>query len=157
MDSQVQADEWIPVLLETLREGKKAKISPNGYSMYPFLVGGRDDAVLKLTENKLKTGDVVLYRRNSGKYVLHRIYKIKDDKYYMLGDYQTEIEGPIEKEQILAVAESFVRKGKRVSCDNKRYKMYVKIWNSIVPLRPILIVLWRGIRIIMGKQNTKRR
>lgn len=152
-DELIQADEWIPILLETLKEGKIAKISPNGYSMYPLLVGGRDDVFLKLSEDALKVGDVVLYRRKSGKHVLHRIYRIVGTEYYMLGDYQTEIEGPLKREQILAVAESFERKGKKIFCDNKKYKIYVKVWNYIRPLRPILIKMWRGIRIIMRKQK----
>ena len=56
-----QIDEHSAVI-RTLKEND-IKIKPKGYSMYPLFVPGRDYAVITHIETeKLKKGDVVLYR-----------------------------------------------------------------------------------------------
>lgn len=93
-----QIDEHSAVI-RTLKEND-IKIKPKGYSMYPLFVPGRDYAVITHIEpDKLKKGDVVLYRRhdNTGILVLHRICRIDKNGFYMVGDNQSEIEGPLEK------------------------------------------------------------
>lgn len=44
--------------------------------------------------------------------MLHRIHHIKNGKYYMVGDNQTEIEGPLEPEQIKGKMTAFIKNGK---------------------------------------------
>ena len=48
----------------------------SGNSMLPFLVHGRDTVYLSKLKRPVKKGDVLLYRRDSGAYILHRVYKI---------------------------------------------------------------------------------
>ena len=87
-----QIDEHSAVI-RTLKEND-IKIKPKGYSMYPLFVPGRDYAVITHIEpDKLKKGDVVLYRRhdNTGILVLHRICRIDKNGFYMVGDNQSEI------------------------------------------------------------------
>ena len=61
-----------------LKAGVCIQIHPQGYSMYPFIDPRRDEVVLAGIEDgsALRRGDVVLYRRENGMLVLHRIYKI---------------------------------------------------------------------------------
>ena len=84
-----------------LKAGACIQIHPQGYSMYPFIDPRRDEVVLAGIEDgsALRRGDVVLYRRENGMLVLHRIYKIGQDGLYLLGDHQTAIEGPVRREQ----------------------------------------------------------
>ena len=60
----------------------------------------------------LRRGDVVLYRRENGMLVLHRIYKIGQDGLYLLGDHQTAIEGPVRREQVKGKMTGMVRDGR---------------------------------------------
>lgn len=152
----IPADQWVPVFVEMLKEGQKLKIAPHGTSMYPFLISDRDEVVLIIPNRALKRGDVVLYRRNNGIHVLHRIHHIKDGGYYMIGDSQTEIEGPLEKEQILAIAESIIRKGKQISCNDKGYLLLYGVWLRIRILRPMIIKAWLKIRKITGEDKRER-
>ena len=64
---------------ELLDSGNAVQIKPQGYSMYPLIVPGRDEAVIR-KENPagLKRGDVVLYRRDRSILVIHRICR-KDE------------------------------------------------------------------------------
>ena len=42
---------------------------------------------------------------------MHRIYNVKNEEYYLIGDAQTVIEGPIQREQIFAIIIKVKRKG----------------------------------------------
>ena len=102
-----------------LQEGKIVQTKLRGYSMYPLFVPGREDVRIEsCRQDSLHRGDVVLYRRTGGRLVLHRIHHIKNGKYYMVGDNQTEIEGPLEPEQIKGKMTAFIKNGKIIPEDN---------------------------------------
>ena len=66
---------------QLLREGKMIQTAVNGYSMYPTLVPGRDSVVIEPLDGRPGRGDVVLYRRDGGILVLHRVWKAGPDGY----------------------------------------------------------------------------
>lgn len=126
-----------------LRSGKSIQIKPQGYSMYPVLVPGRDEAIIEpVGVSVLKRGDVVLYRRDAGVtggiLVLHRIWKHTEAGFYMVGDNQKEIEGPLREEQIKGIMVGLIRKGKYVSVKDFRYRLLTGIWLMLRPLRPMI-------------------
>ena len=106
----------------------------SGLSMRPLFKTNRDMVILKKPDRELKKYDVVLYRLPSGRYVLHRIIRIKDGKLIIRGDntFILEYVGPSD---VKAVLTEFNRKGKRISIDNKWYVLYSKFWNLISPVR----------------------
>ncbi len=157
-DDFIRADEWVPVMLDMLKAGRKLRISPTGFSMYPFLVSKRDEVILIPADRKeLQKGDICLYRRDDSLHVLHRLHHITDDGYYMLGDSQTWIEGPLRRDQILAVAESIIRKGRQISCDSRKYLFLYRLWMKIRPLRPAIIWCWRKLRLLNRKKRQEDR
>ena len=60
-----------------LREGLEVSLLIKGNSMYPFLVSNRDEVLLKEAKDPLKEGDILLFRRQDGDYVLHRLIRIR--------------------------------------------------------------------------------
>lgn len=128
-----------------LADGNYIQIKPQGYSMYPVLVPGRDEVVVASVQTAacLKRGDVVLYRRffsdgTKDILVLHRIWKVKDRGIYLVGDNQKEIEGPLKQEQILGIATEIIRKGKHISVKNPIYKLLTGFWLVLRPMRPFI-------------------
>lgn len=122
-----------------LEQGHKLQIKPQGYSMYPMFVPGRDEAVIEKADcERLRKGDVVLYRRDGGILVLHRICKLREDGFYMVGDNQKEVEGPLRADQIKGVLTGFVRKGKLRSVKDPVYIIASRLWLFLRPVRPIL-------------------
>ena len=122
-----------------LEQGQVLEITPIGSSMFPLFDKERDQAVVKAADtDRLRRGDVVLYRRDSGILVLHRIWKIKKDGFYMVGDNQTEVEGPLRAEQIKGVMISFCRKGRRISCKNPVYLFLSRLWLFLRPMRHMI-------------------
>ena len=121
-----------------LEQGKRLRIKPRGYSMYPLIVPGRDEVfVERVSPESLRRGDVVLYRRRDENIlVLHRIWKRKGDAFFLVGDNQKEIEGPLEASQIKGKMTGILRNGHEISTSNVIYLLYSRIWLWLRPGRP---------------------
>ncbi len=124
---------------DVLLSGSNIQIKPHGYSMYPLLVPERDEIIVSPIVNyRLKRGDLVVYRREKSILVCHRIWKVKKDGYYMVGDNQKEIEGPLQRHQIKGIVICMIRKGKRISSKNVLYIIYSYVWLLFRPVRPFI-------------------
>jgi len=144
-NGKVSMDDWMKLVSGRIAAGQKLQISPRGSSMYPLLVGKRDEVILTRLDRPLKRGDICMFRRYDGTYVIHSIHHIDHGNLYFLGESQIYIEGPIAAEQVVARAESFVRKGREYSCSSLWYRMMHEIWIFLRPLRPILIETYRSV------------
>ena len=101
-----------PDLEALLQDGNIIRIRPQGYSMYPLFIPGRDEALIEsVSADTVRKNDVVLYRRDQSILVLHRICKITAEGFFMVGDNQSEIEGPLRADQIKGRLIAFVRNG----------------------------------------------
>lgn len=89
---------------------------------------------------------MVFYQRENGQFVMHRIWKKKSDGYYMIGDAQTEIEGPLREDQIFAFITKVQRKGKWIRPGDFWWEFFEHIWLCIIPLRRILMFLYGKIK-----------
>lgn len=143
----IDTKSYLDALSALTENGHTVSTAISGGSMLPFLAGGRDFVILKKPDSILKKGDIVLFKRLNGNYILHRIRHIKKDSYYLIGDSQTIIEGPIDKEQIIAVAVSAKRKGKMISPRNLIWKFYSVIWLRLIPFRHLIF----KIRTLLNK------
>ncbi len=138
----ISATDWVTAIKPLLEDGHLLRISPSGLSMYPFLVGGRDEVFLRSTTIKKPVkGDIALFRRDDGMHVLHRIHHIRNNRYYMLGDAQTRIEGPVDENNVIAVVEAIIRKNRKTNCNNIILKALSGIWTMLRPFRPLIIKL----------------
>lgn len=113
-----------PIILEAFSNNMTFKFPVNGTSMQPLLKTLDSVEIEKF--NELKVGDIVLFRRLNGSFVLHRIIKMHDDLYDIVGDHQTKIEKDIKKEQIIAKVISYSKKGKEKEYNlrNFKYRIY---------------------------------
>ena len=140
-------------LEQLLREGKYIQIKPQGYSMYPLIVPGRDSVVIgPCNVGKLRKGDVILYRRDGGILVLHRIQRIKKEGLYLVGDNQTELEGPLRLDQVRGRMVEVQRDGKNISVDSLAYRCYSLIWMLARPFRHKAAVIVHKLKV-MGKRH----
>ena len=136
----IPANEWFAMLEPLLRDGCELKISPDGMSMYPFLVGGRDEVFLCSKEKKPpKRGDICLFSRDDQLFVLHRVHHINQRGYFMLGDAQSEIEGPIPEENIRATVTTVIWRGKKIPFDRLWLRCLAELWIWLRPIRSYII------------------
>lgn len=122
---------------ELKKNGIYASVT-KGVSMQPLFRTNRDMIILKTPDAPPKRFDVVLYKSRSGKYVLHRIIRVRKDEYVIRGDNTYSLEY-VPKDGILAVLTEFNRKGKRRSASSKGYRLYARFWNFIYPLRHLYV------------------
>ena len=129
---------YMPVLRDLLSQGKEVSLNITGNSMAPFLVHGRDQILIAPSDDNWKKGDMAFFIRTNGKYIMHRICKAAPEGYYIVGDAQTEIEGPVAREQIFAVITRVRRKGKWLQKGDFWWDFFEKVWIHIIPFRPII-------------------
>lgn len=108
----------------------------SGRSMYPMLRFETDKVLVIKSKGPYKKNQVVLYPGNDEKFILHRIIKIKNDKYIIRGDNNTFKEYGITDEMIIGVLQGFYRDKRYIDCDkNIGYKWYVFLWTHTFALR----------------------
>ncbi len=152
---------------ELLKMGKTVLFNPRGFSMYPFIVPGRDSVVVcPIDGKKLKRGDVAVYRRygalvsrgdpETGMLVIHRVWRHKRDGIYMVGDNEKKVEGPLKEEQFYGIMRELHRKGKVISADNLLYRFLAGTWLLLRPVRPFISSVVSGMKKAVKKITGKK-
>lgn len=145
----IEPEALMEQLPEMLLEAESIPLVISGNSMVPFLVHGRDTVYLSRMTQPPKKGDMILFRRSSGVYVLHRIYRQRNGTYELVGDGQRSIEPGIRQEQMLAVVKTVCRKGKMLRKGDFCWEFFEHIWLALLPLRPgisrfyMVMTAWR--------------
>jgi hypothetical protein len=128
-----------PIILDMLEEHLDITLKVTGSSMHPLLINKRDSVILtKCDKYNLQKGDIPLYRRSSGKFVMHRIVGVHENSYDLCGDNQYIIEKNVPKKNIIAVVKAFERNGKFYNCDGVFYKLYWNLRVFSIPFRSLL-------------------
>ncbi len=106
----------------------------SGVSMWPLFRDRRDTIVVTKPNGRLKKYDVPLYRRGN-EYVLHRIVNVLPDSYVICGDNCLAKEHGITDADIVGVLTEFYRGDKHYTVADIRYRVYVRVWVALYPLR----------------------
>ena len=108
-----------PLIEEMVGQGDIFRLTVSGNSMMPFLRNNRDEVVFASLEGRtLKRGDILLFRRREGTYVMHRLFRReKDGTYTFIGDHQYKIEEGIYPDQIKAYVPYAFRDGRKIDCE----------------------------------------
>lgn len=119
-----------------------------GVSMMPLLRQGRDLMVIeKKGPQRCKKYDAVLYKVGN-RYILHRIIRVREHDYVIVGDNCIYREFGITDDQILGVLTQVLRNGKRIDVQtDRKYRLYVHLWCDFYHVRAA--ILW-------GKQMVLR-
>ncbi len=126
--------EIFPLIEEGIKNGGKYRFYPRGTSMLPLIRQGVDSVVFT-NAVEIKKYDMILYLRDDGAFVLHRVVAVKDGKYHMCGDNQCLVEKGIRPDQVKATVSGFYRGDQYVSLDNAEYIKYVKKKVASIPAR----------------------
>ncbi len=151
---EIQMMELAPLIQEILASGGTAEITVTGNSMYPMLKH-RTSQVRLAKPGELHIGDIPLYRRDNGAYILHRVVEITDDTYTCCGDHQWHLEKGIRREQIIAVVTDFKRRNHWVTCENPIYRFYLRFWITIRPLRRLVFGGFRRVKRWFSANHSK--
>ena len=144
MPEYLEMNEIAPLISEAVKNGGCFYLSPKGKSMLPTIREGKDQVVLEEFVS-FKKGDILLYRRKNGQFVLHRLVGFKNGKPIMCGDAQFALEYGISEDDIIARVSSIVRNKKQINVGSLSFKVYSaclsfrrNIWNAFRKLlRPL--------------------
>ena len=139
---------------EELERSGKLVYTNVGVSMRPLIKQDRDILIIEKPKGRLKKYDVPLYRRGE-QYVLHRVVKVRENDYIILGDNCLRKEYGIKDSQIIGVLTSLVRNGKEVDFNSFGYKFYSRFWYAIYPLR-VIILKFRSLLAAIYRKLFKR-
>lgn len=126
----------VKLMKERLNSGGECKLVVTGNSMSPILKHKISTVILTSPKNrKLKNGEIVFVQRDSGEYILHRVYKIiGNDKFIMNGDAQTWVE-TVRFNQVIGIVKTIVNKNKEISCDDFIYRLKILVWMKCIKIR----------------------
>ncbi len=136
---EIDTRAYISTLRELVREGHEVNLIISGSSMAPFLIHQRDTIIFGPVKRPLKRGDMVFYERPTGQFVMHRIRKVNEKGLYLIGDAQTETEGPLSPDRVFAIVTQVCRKGKWIDERSKLWRFFATVWLWVIPLRRVIM------------------
>lgn len=140
-------DQFMPVIREKLELGGRVQFLASGNSMYPLLKHGRDTIILEhVRGEECRKYDVILYQRENGQYVVHRIVGRKEDGWILRGDHQYIKEYSVGEDQVIGKMIAFERKGRSCHTDQFLYRLYVYGWVNSAGIRRVLHAVGRRIK-----------
>lgn len=122
--NKISDDGLVKIIMYKLSAGERVVLAVTGKSMLPFLEEGRDSVILEKIKREPKRGDIVLYRRKNGAYVLHRVVKRKKGSFWFSGDAQKRVEGPVKNSSLIAVCTGIIREEKEYSKNSLLWLIY---------------------------------
>ena len=148
MDKMIIDNEtFFADVLQVLDQGKRVTIPVKGFSMLPFIRGGKDLVVLEKAGDVLKADDIVLFHvgpADGGRYVMHRILSIDGDAVDIMGDGVLKAHEHVRRNQVLAKAVEILRAGKRsVDPYSPGQLRLVHFWQRLRPVRRYILFIYR--------------
>lgn len=126
VNKTVSMQELGPIIAQTVNTGGIAELTVTGRSMLPLLLNRRSIVRLSRRES-YAPGDIVLFRRDNGDYVLHRICRIHDGVYDILGDNVPAPDCNIRPEQLIAAVCAYSRRGRHWRDNDRAYRFFLPL------------------------------
>ena len=156
----MDTEEYLNAVSALIAEGREVTVPVRGGSMNPFLVDNRDCVLLVPVPERLRRGDIVLFRRSSGQYVLHRIVAVRRSRpgghepvYFMRGDAQEMTEGPVARAQVRALAARVMRQGRWLTDRDLRVLFFRHLWCRRYFPRRAALAVYRLVRRITADRT----
>ena len=130
--------ETMAALLRDLPDGEEFRLQVTGWSMMPLLFHGRSTVTLvRQRAYKPRKGDIVLFCRLDGAFVLHRVHRIEPNGILIInGDAQKWTER-ILSVQVAAKVTGFYRRRREIPVDSLGYRVYRALWCPLRFLHPL--------------------
>jgi signal peptidase len=148
----IKSSELFPAVTELLQNDQKVRITVTGDSMMPFLRENIDSIELSgVTFRELYFGQIPLIKRDNGQYILHRLVWKKRNSFYIAGDAQNWVEGPLRPEQLIAVVTKVWRENRPVSPSSVLWQTMSFFWWLRLPARYILKKPYKLVKKLLKK------
>ena len=118
------------------REGSAPPVTIclEGDSMRPLIRRGRDPVTIIPLNRPLKKADVVLFRLKD-RYIVHRVWKLEQDRVRTFGDNCWNPDPWIPVSQVLGLVVKYSRNGRVHRLDTPQARTWGLFWMAVQPLR----------------------
>lgn len=147
----IELSTLLPLIREVISHGGEFELHPRGESMLPTIRAGRDTVMLSALDRSPVRGDLLLYQRDTGTFVLHRVVRVeKDGTLSMRGDNQYFIERGIRKDQVIAAVRRYYRQGQERRNNSLRVRLYCARRTLTYPFRRVFRAIARRVKRLFG-------
>ena len=151
---KIELKDLYPLILKATESGGEILIYPSGESMRPTIRPERGDGVLLRRAQHIRRGDVLLYRRPSGAFVLHRVIAItRRGSYVMRGDNQYQKEYIGRDTEIIAKVGAIVRTADERLLSRLRGRICRALWRIGYPIRYVLYRVRRKLKNLSRRKE----
>ena len=135
--------EIIQSAIKLVHEGMRVTFPVKGYSMLPFIIGGKESVDLVKPEN-IQVGHVVLAWVEGCRYVVHRIIKIEGDQVVLMGDGNIAGVEHCRLNDVAAIAINVVTpQGKHKALYAPWRMKASRLWWKLLPVRRWILAIYR--------------
>lgn len=131
----LQLVEMLPLIEEAFSRGQAVTLPVTGISMRPTLEPGDAVTLVAVDACLIERGDILLYRRENGQFVLHRAIKVSGETITFCGDAHVESETNIPASAVIARVVSYQKDGKEHTLEAIRAEGYRRLRSR--PLRAV--------------------
>ena len=140
--TKISAKEALEEAVRMVGEGIYVTIPVEGRSMLPFIVGGRDSAVL-MPPKDISRGDVVLAWVGTY-YVIHRVLRMEGNELTLMGDGNINLYEHCRMSDVRARVDYVIdQHGKSRNLRSLWRRVGAWLWVSLRRFRPVLLRVYR--------------
>jgi signal peptidase I len=143
MKKVISNQDFFKSICDDLKKNQKVSLIIKGTSMLPFFKDGKTEVFLKSKETYQKK-DVCLFQIND-RYVLHRLIKINNQKYYFRGDHLCSYE-IVRKEDIIAYVYQYSKNNQMIQSDAMSHRLKRWVYLYYHQFKCFLKRIYRGVR-----------
>lgn len=129
----IPMEQWCALARENV--APPVTICLEGESMRPLIRKGRDPVTIVPVRGELKKGDVVLFTLGDGRYVVHRVWRLREGLVRTLGDNCVNPEPWFPRAQVLGQVVRFSRNGHAFRLDTPAARAFGRVWMALFPIR----------------------
>lgn len=146
MRKLVVSNAFLEEVAALLAEGQSVRVRIDGQSMYPFIVGGRDEVELVPYEpgDDQPMWSGVFFKWN-GSYIVHRLIGKQEEYFCMMGDGNLAQVERVELKDVLGILQFIYRPdGSVQDCRDSSWLLKGKYWYKWRRFRRYLLPLYRA-------------
>ena len=102
--------------------------------MRPLIRRGHDPVTILPLNRPLKIGDIVLFQGGPERYVVHRVYRMRDGWVQTLGDNCWNPDRWMPLEQVWGLVIRMQRNGRSYQLDNRLSRLWGRVWMFFHPV-----------------------
>ena len=129
----IPMEQWCALARENV--APPVTICLEGESMRPLIRKGRDPVTIVPVRGEMKKGDVVLFTLGDGRYVVHRVWRLREGLVRTLGDNCVNPEPWFPRTQVLGQVVRFSRNGHVFRLDTPAARAFGRVWMALFPMR----------------------